>query len=114
MSIKTYIEKKAEEAKVKADIFWWQSKEWAKQNPQQAEIIVATAIGATGVILKKIFSAAKIYSEKRLKDLYVYDRSLLRYWRLRRGMTVKEQIAFEQMKKSGMGVGEILTRLKLL
>lgn len=114
MDILGKIKDKAENARVKADVWWWQCKEWAKANPEQAELIVATAIGAVGVIIKRSFSMAKVHREQRAKDLYIYDRSLGRYWTLRRKLTKSEQIAIEQMKKAGMGYGEILTRLKLL
>ena len=114
MNIKECVKKKAEEAKVKADIFWWKTKEWVKQDPKQAELVVALVIGTGGVILKEIFSAAKIHREQRLKDLYVYDHSIGRYWLLKRKLTAGEQIAIEQMRKAGMGYGEIFTKLKLL
>ena len=114
MNIKDNIKEKMEDARVKADIRLWQMKEWAKQNPESAATIVCTAIGALGIMIRRSCSAAKIAREQRLKDRYIYDRSLGRYWTLRRKLTAAEQVAIESMRKSGMGYGEILSRLKLL
>lgn len=114
MSIKDSIKEKMEDARVKADIRLWQMKEWAKANPEQAATIACTAIGAIGIMIRRSYSAAKIRQEQRLKDRYIYDRSLGRYWTLKRKLTPGEQVAIESMRKTGLGYGEILTRLKLL
>ena len=114
MNIKERIKEKAKDAKVKADIRLWQLKEWAKANPESAATIACTAIGAIGIVVRRSYSAAKIRKEQRLKDRYIYDRSLGRYWTLRKKLTPGEQLAIEQMRKAGMGYGEILTKLKLL
>lgn len=112
--VKDYFKRKAEGAKAWCDVKAYEAGQWAKEHPSEAATIVCTAIGAIGIIIRRSGHNAKIRREQRLKDRYVYDRSLGRYWMLKRRPTQSEQLAIESMKKQGLGYGDILTRLKLL
>ena len=109
-----WLKTKAKDTKDKLNVKAYEAGQWAKEHPEQAATIACTAIGAIGIILRRSNTRARIRREQRLRDLYIYDRSLDRYWILRRKPTVSEQLAMESMKKQGLGYGDILTRLKLL
>ncbi len=112
--VKSWAKEKIEDVKVSADIKLWQLREWAKENPEQAATIVCTAIGAAGIIIKRMDRGARIRKEERLKDRYIYDRSLGSYWSLRRKPTQTEKLKIERLRREGLSYGEILTRMKLL
>ena len=112
--VKSWTKEKLEDAKVAVDMKMWQLGEWAKEHPEQAATIACTAIGATGVILKRIDRNARIRKEAALKDRYIYDRSLGSYWNLRRKPTQTERLKIERLRREGLSYGEILTRMKLL
>lgn len=112
--LKNWAKERAENVKVSVDIKLWQLGEWVKENPEQAATIACTAIGATGVILKKIDRNARIRREEKHRDRYIYDRSLGSYWNLRRGPTQTEKLKIERLRRQGLSYGEILTQMKLL
>lgn len=112
--IKEKIKDKAYEMKAAADIKLWQLGEWAKTNPEQAASVAVAALGAVVTIGRRIDRDARVRKETALKNRYIYDRSLGRYWTLRRAPTQNEQLKIEEMKKAGMKYGDILTRLKLI
>ena len=112
--LKSWAKEKAEDVKTSVDIKLWQLGEWAKENPEQAATIICTAIGAAGIIIKRVDRGARIRKEERLKDRYIYDRSLGSYWNLRRRPTQTEKLRIERLRRQGLSYGEILTQMKLL
>ena len=112
--VKDYLKKKAEDAKAWCNITAYKAGLWAKEHPSEAATIACTAIGVVGIVIRRSSHNAKIRKEQRLKDRYVYDRSLGRYWLLKRKPSQSEQLAIESMKKQGLGYGDIFTKLKLL
>ena len=112
--IKSWTKEKLEDAKVAVDVKMWQLGEWSKEHPEQAATVACTAVGAIGVILKRIDRNARIRKEAALKDRYIYDRTLGSYWSLRRKPTQTEKLKIERMRREGLSYGEILTRMKLL
>ena len=112
--LKSWAKTKAEDVKTSVDIKLWQLSEWAKENPEQAATIACTAIGAAGIIIKRMDRGARIRKEERLKDRYIYDRHLGSYWNLRRKPTQTEKLRIERLRRQGLSYGEILTQMKLL
>ena len=112
--IKEAIEDKWNAVKTSVDIRLWQAREWGKEHPEEAATIICTAIGAIGLIGRRAYHRHKVHMESQLKERYIYDRSLGRYWKLRRKLTTSEQIQISEMKRAGMSYGDILTKLKLL
>lgn len=112
--LKNWAKEKAEDVKTSVNIKLWQLGEWAKENPEQAATIVCTAIGAAGIIIKRVDHGARIRKEERLKDRYIYDRSLGSYWNLRRRPTQTEKLRIERLRRQGLSYGEILSQMKLL
>lgn len=111
---KDWCRKKADKAKAEAEYQLWRLEQWAKENPEQAATIAVTVIGAVGFIARKAITASELRKEMRLKDRYIYDRSLGSYWKLRRKPTQTEMLKIERMRRTGMSYGEILTSLRLL
>lgn len=90
---------------------------WIKENKEVVLIVVPIVSGVVG----KAFSLAKMTArrnnlneEKELKELYVYDRSLGHYWKLRRPVRNSEWITINERKKHGESIGDILESLRLL
>ena len=52
--------------------------------------------------------------EKKVKDLYCYDRSLGHYWALRRELTNAEWVLVDKRKANGERLADILDELKVL
>lgn len=53
-------------------------------------------------------------SQKQIKNLYCYDRSLGHYWKLRRELTNDEWIVIDKRKQNGERLADILNELKVL
>lgn len=113
-NVKAWAKKKADDTKNWVGTQLWRAGQWAKENPEQATIAGATAVWAIKTMITRSYQSTKIRREQRLKEEFIYDRSLGRYWKLRRKPTQSEQLAIESMRKQGLGYGDILTRLKLL
>lgn len=111
---KDKIKEKIEDGRTWLDVKAWQAREWAKENPEQAATVICTAIGAGVLMTKGMIKSARLHKEAVLKERYIYDRSLGKYWRLRRVPTQTEQLKIARLKKEGLGYAEILTSMKLL
>ena len=51
---------------------------------------------------------------QELKDRYIYDRSIGKYWKTRKVPSTGQQLEIERRKKSGESMGDILSSMKLL
>ena len=92
--------------------YWWnEKKEWA--------IVVVPVVGG-GVIwtAKKLITGAitgiNLNKEARLKDLYVYDRSLGHYWKLTRKLSNNEWLQINERRKDGESMGDILLSMRVI
>ena len=112
--VKGWTKEKLEDAKVAVDVKMWQLGEWTKEHPEQAATILCTAVGAIGVILKRIDRNARIRKEAALKERYIYDRSLGSYWNLKRRPTQTERLKIERLRREGLSYGQILSQMNLL
>ena len=112
--VKDWIEDKVAATKDAAYVKAYQAKMWAKEHPEEAATIITTAIGAMVIIGRRIDKGVRLKNEMKLKDRYIYDRSLGRYWTLKRKPTQNEALRIESMRKAGLSYGDILTRMKLL
>ena len=55
-----------------------------------------------------------IRKEQELKDRYIYDRSIGKYWKTRKTPTTGQQLEIERRKRDGEAMGDILSSMKLL
>ena len=91
---------------------WWSyNKEWA--------IVVLPIVGAGAIwLIKKAvnvsISSINYGREKALKELYIYDRSMGNYWKLRRPLSTSEMLSIENRKKMGETLGQILSSMRVI
>lgn len=90
------------------------AKEWYKQHKLEVLIFGPIVIGTAGSIFKIIGKRINLAKENELKDLYVYDRSLGHYWKLRRELGNDEWLSINARMKDGEKLGDILEQLKVL
>lgn len=100
-------------------------REWFKEKEQEAvtfveehkEAIAVLAPVVIGGCAKLVQLGLKTYNlgkQEDLKNLYVYDRSLGHYWKLRRELDNSEWVEIEQRRKNGEKLGDILNELNVL
>lgn len=90
---------------------------WATYNPDKAALLggtVAAVLGGVCKLSKEIRHESRIREERDLKNLYIYDRSLGCWHRLRRPMRPSEKLEMEQRKARGERLSYILSSMKLL
>ena len=101
----------------------WTKKEkfvnWVKDYPQEAAVFGSVIlVGADKIVhvVKKWKSIQPTQAEldREWREHHVYDRSLGMYFPLKRKMTPRECMDFEQRKKSGEFTGDILRSMNLL
>lgn len=91
--------------------------DWAMNNPEKAAVIGATAatvVGGTAKFITQLMRNKRTVDERRLKDLYIYDRSLGVYHKLRRPLRPSERIEYDQRKARGERVAQILASMGVL
>lgn len=111
---KEVLKYKWEAFKVKAKQKYDEAKDWCGEHK---ELVVA----AVPVLISGFFEVIKIASkadareeEKELKELYIYDRSMGHYWKLRRRLTNAEYREIERRRAEGESMGEILEDMRVL
>lgn len=82
----------------------------------QEDLLVYIPIGLAGVagICKYVGRARRLNQEQKLKDLYIYDRSMGRYVELRRKLRQKDLVEISRRRKNGERLTDILVAMKLV
>lgn len=112
--LKIWVEDKITAAKARVDIGLWKAKEWVKDHPEQTAMIATTAIGATGVIIKRMDRNARERREEKQQARKIYDHSLGSFWYLKRVPSPAEKIQIERRRKQGEPYGDILRSMDLV
>lgn len=105
---------KAKEKTKKAAI---EAANWAVENKEVVIALAPVAIGmvkGTKSIVHSVDRKMDIRKEQNLKDLYIYDRSMGRYLKLRKKLSSNEQLEIERRKRNGESLCSILASMKLL
>lgn len=111
---KEQFEAKVEKFKRKATDATGKTISWCKEN-KEALVVIVPVLASSGVELIKILTRrGTVNEQKRLKDLYIYDRSGGHYYELRRRLKTREWIEFDERKNRGERVGEILRDMRVL
>jgi len=76
--------------------------------------IVVTTVGGACKVASKAIANNTIDKEIRYKERTIYDRSLGRYTELKRPMTARESLEFEERRANGERVNTILDDMRLL
>ena len=95
-------------------VWWHENKDWAIF----VVPVIPIAAGTGAWLIKKGVSTAlasrMLAKEKALKELYIYDRGLGMYHKLRRPLRSGEAVRINELKKGGMALAEILRNMKLI
>lgn len=105
---------KWQEFKWKAKQKFDAAKEWCVENKEITAAAISALIGGTFEIIKIASKADAREEEKELKELYIYDRSMGHYWKLRRKLTNAEYREIERRRQDGESIGEILESMRVL
>lgn len=89
-------------------------KDWSIKNKEIIIIFGPIVIAGVTKTLKFVAKAIILDKEKKVKDLYCYDRSLGHYWALRRELTNAEWVLVDKRKANGERLADILDELKVL
>ena len=111
----------SEDIKIKAKKLEWRAKgelnkfkDWCRNNPEQAAVVLSGAIGVAGYVGKATIKNINLRKQEAVKVLYCYDRSLGHYWHLRRELTNKEWLEIDRRKKAGERLADILSEMRVL
>ena len=111
---KTMLKFKIEGYKRQAKEKLGQAWELCKEHPAEAFALGTTCVGGLIGIVKRCDKHAAIRKEQELKDRYIYDRSLGKYWKTRKVPSTGQQLEIERRKKNGESMGDILSSMRLL
>lgn len=84
------------------------------EHPTEALALATTLIGSAVGLARRADRKKDLREQQRLRDEYIYDRSLGSYWRTRRKMTNSEKLEVERRRRGGESLGEILRDMRLL
>ena len=103
-------ELKKRQLKEKASKAW----EFCKEHPAESFALATATVGGLFGLVKRHDRHAAIRKEQELKDRYIYDRSLGKYWKTRKAPSTGQQLEIERRKKAGESMGDILSSMRLL
>lgn len=103
-------EAKKRELKEKAARAW----EFCKEHPAESFALATATVGGLMGLVKRHDRNVAIRKEQELKDRYIYDRSIGKYWKTRKTPTTGQQLEIERRKHNGETMGDILSSMKLL
>lgn len=98
----------------KAGWFYWDAKKWVRDNKEIVIIAAPIALGVCKELMKVTVKNKQLKEEQRLKDRYIYDRSNMHYYELRRDLTTREWLEIEERKRRGESLGWILNDMRVL
>ena len=101
-------------AKKKSKETFYATKDFWEENKEFLVVLAPVGAAIAGFIVKSANNSSKDREERDRKDLYVWDARSGRWWRIRRPMTVSEQLEFERRKAEGEMAGDILASMRLL
>lgn len=101
--------------KARAQQAFYAAKGWCVENKEVIVALAPTMIAGSIELIKIAAKKGYVAEEKRLKDLYIYDRQYGHYYELARKPTNKEWLMFDERRRiSYKSVGDILKDMKLL
>lgn len=89
-------------------------RDWCVANKEAAVILIPILAKCTLSAIRQMRYSSQKKDAEDLRNLYIYDRSLGQYWRLRREMTTSERLELERRKAAGEQIGAILADMRLI
>lgn len=88
--------------------------QFVKDHPEVVVPVTVALLTTVKTVARITNRHVVLHKEQRLKDNYIYDRSLGHYWKLNRNLKNSEWKALDERKKNGESLVQILTDLKVL
>ena len=109
----------------KNDSKWEKTKAWVKnrcidiqcfwdENKQEIVTLTPVVIGGFTVMVRVFTKHHTVNAEKRLKELFIYDPKLGKYWELKKKLSAAQSLELERRRSYGEGMGEILASMRVL
>lgn len=105
---------KKAELKQKAKEKYNSVKTWCANNTELALAIGSGVVGVVGWVAKTAVKAHSQHKEEAIKNLYWYDPSLGKYWRLKHSLSNKECLEVDRRHANGERLADILDSMKVL
>lgn len=90
------------------------AKGWVVLHEQDLMFYIPIGLAAAAGLYKIGAKQHRLNTERKLKDLYIYDRSMGRYVELRRKLNQRDLLTISQRRKMGERLTDILIDLKLV
>lgn len=90
------------------------AKGWVLKNKEMLTILTPILVSGSISIIKIVGKRHNLKSEKDLKELYCYDRSLGHYWRIKRNLSNREWLEINRRKHNGENLADILNSMRVL
>lgn len=87
---------------------------WFDRIKETILILAPASIGGVTTVVEVVTKRSNLRKEEGVKILYCYDRSLGRYWPLRRELSNAELLEINKRKKNGEQLTDILDELDVL
>lgn len=89
-------------------------KDFVADHPAESLALLTTAIGSAVGLARRADRKRDIREQQRLREEYIYDRSIGDYWHTRRKLTNAEKLEIERRRRAGESLGDILKSMRLL
>ena len=103
-------EARKRQAKEKLNEAW----QFCKEHPAESLALATATVGGLTGLIKRADKHATVRKEQELKDRYVWDASLGKWWTMRKKPSTGQQLEIERRKKNGESMGDILSSMRLL
>lgn len=87
---------------------------WIQDNRDWLVIVVPAATTAVSIISKSYSRNKAIKAEQRLKENFLYDRSIGNYIEIKRKLKPREHIEIDARRRAGESLVSILNDMKLI
>lgn len=107
-------EKGFDKIKRKAKEYYTKTKDWCIDHQEELLVYVPLALAAITSVCKTANKAIDANREKKLKDMYIYDRSLGRYIELKRPLNQRDLTNITSRRQNNERLTDILLDMNLV
>lgn len=107
-------EAKIRKLKAKVEEIKNKAVDFVTDHPTEALALATTLIGSAVGLARRADRKKDLREQQRLREEYIYDRSLGSYWKTRRKLSNSEKLEIERRRRAGESLGEILRSMRLL
>ena len=108
--------KEAKIRKLKAKVEEIKNKavDFVADHPTEALALATTLVGSVVGLARRADRKKDLREQQRLREEYIYDRSIGDYYHTRRKLTNAEKLEIDRRRRQGESLGEILRSMRLL